>query len=156
EVVERAQRAHYPKNQWVEAHGLTLQEFLARPMNDIRAALLKCLEIAHATDATIHPAIPPFDPMKKLEAQADTREDLADRLEQILKATSSDTRAYWATQPERIIEDSAERFKDFQPFRTALSTAPRDPELSLLIKDHLPSPQVLTQQMAVLANYIQV
>jgi hypothetical protein len=156
EVLERAERAEYPKNQWVEAHGLTLKDFLARPMSDIRAALLKCLDAAHGTDATIHPAIPPFDPTKKLEEQAGTRAVLAERLEQILKSTTSDTRAYWAGQPEGIIEDSAGRLKDLQPYRMALSTAPRDPELSLLVKDQPPPPQVLAQQIAVLAEYIKV
>src|SRR2546421_3105924 len=139
EVVERASRAAYPKNQWVEAHGLTLQAFLARPMSEIRTTLSRCLETAHATDSTIHPSIPPFDPTKKLDAQADARAHLTDRLEQILKSTAADTRAYWATQPERMIEDSAERLKDLQPFRPPLSTAPPDPQLSLLIKDHPPS-----------------
>src|SRR5204863_7197426 len=123
------QRAHYPKNQWVEAHGLTLQAYLARPMQEIRTTLSKCLESAHSADVTIHPAIPPFDPNKKLETQADTREDLADRLEQIINNTSADTRTYWATQPEREIEDMAERLKDLQPSRTCPPTAPRDPEL---------------------------
>ncbi|HEV8290366.1 MAG TPA: AAA domain-containing protein, partial [Tepidisphaeraceae bacterium] len=156
EILERAQRAQYPKNQWVEAHGLDLKTFLARPMQEIRTTLSKCLEAAHATDQTIHPAIPHFDPSKKLEDQADIRADLAERLEQILKSTSADTRAYWASQPEGIIEDSAERLKDFQPYRTALSAAPRDPELSMLIKDRPPPPQVLAPQIAVLGNYIQI
>jgi hypothetical protein len=125
-------------------------------MQEIRSALARCLDAAHATDQTIHPAIPHFDPTKKLDVQADTRTELAERLERILKSTSADARAYWASQPEGIIEDSAERLKDFQPYRTALSTAPRDPELSLLIKDQPPGPQVLTPQIAVLANYIQI
>jgi len=156
ELLERAQRAHYPKNQWVEAHGLTLQAYLARPMQEIRGTLSKCLESAHSADLTIHPAIPPFDPNKKLETQADSREDLADRLEQIINNTFADTRTYWATQPERAIEDMAERLKDLQPYRTALSTAPRDPELSLLIKNGPAPLQVLAPQIAILASYIQV
>ncbi|HEV8603811.1 MAG TPA: AAA domain-containing protein, partial [Tepidisphaeraceae bacterium] len=156
ELLERAQRAQYPKNQWVEAHGLDLQTYLARPMQEIRSTLAKCLDSAHSADTTIHPAIPPFDPTKKLTEQAETRTLLADHLDQILKITPSDTRAYWATQPERNIQDTAKILKDLEPYRAALSTAPRDPELSLLIKDQPPPVQLLAYQIATLATYIQV
>ena len=47
------QRAQYPKNQWVEAHGLNLQTYLARPMEEIRSTLQTCLDAAHAADQTI-------------------------------------------------------------------------------------------------------
>src|SRR5207245_2777732 len=57
ELLERAGRAQYPKNQWVEAHGLSLQGHLARPMQEIRSTLQNCLDSAHAADQTIHPAI---------------------------------------------------------------------------------------------------
>ena len=69
---------------------------------------------AHASDSTIHPAIPHFDPTRKLDEQADIREDLAGRLEQILKSTTSDTRSYWASQPEGIIEESGTPYFSFK------------------------------------------
>jgi hypothetical protein len=100
EVIERASRAQYPKNQWVEAHGLTLQEFLARPMNDIRSALSKCLESAHATDQTIHPAIPPFDPTKNLDDQARTRA-IWPIASSRFSNPQTPTPALWATQASK-------------------------------------------------------
>jgi hypothetical protein len=155
EVIERASRAQYPKNQWVEAHGLTLQEFLARPMNDIRSALSKCLESAHATDQTIHPAIPPFDPTKNLDDQARTRADLADRLEQILKSTAADTRLLGHAARSGSSKTQPSDSKTSSRFAPPFPRAARS-ELRCLIKDHPPAPQALSQQIAVLANYIEV
>jgi hypothetical protein len=156
ELMERAERSAYPKNQWVEAHGLSLKTFLARPMQEIRGALAACLDGAHSADVTIHPAIPDFHPGLKLTEQAETRAKLAERIEKILAETDVDTQKYWAAQPGRVIEDSAVRLGELEKHRVALASAPRDPELAMLMRDDPPPALALAQQIGALAAYIEV
>ena len=60
DLLKRAAAADFTKNPWVKCAGITLADFLSRPMADIRTAIDRVMSAAVSADATADPRILPF------------------------------------------------------------------------------------------------
>jgi hypothetical protein len=84
EILDRGIEARWATNPWRQAAGISLAEFLSRPMAQVRAAVAGCVEAATETDRSAHDLIPPFAPQLPLGAQAQARTQLAIDLREAL------------------------------------------------------------------------
>ena len=136
EILERARRVRYAENLWVEAAGVSLPDFLARPAAVWREALARLTAAAMKVDAETPggadlPALEP-DAVAPLPAQADAREALAGRLETL--AARPDLLpgvgiGRWAGQPAGAVSAARTGFDGVATARATFDAGPLDPAL---------------------------
>ena len=142
-------------NPWPRAAGISLTDFLSRPLEPYRQALLSCVAAGRSADATFDPAIPPFLPDLDLTTQSRARTALADDLQRLLDTTDQSTRTRWAAAPPDDLRRARQKLSDAGPFLASLQT-PLDPELSLAIRSNPPSPTAVSEQLTALAAYLSI
>ena len=156
ELLQRAEVVAYPRNPWVLAAGVTLAEFLSRPMEQVREAMAACVEAGSSVDATLDPSIPPFAPEIKLKEQAGKRTQLAEMLGRLGEQLDSATLARWAQVDLRILKQQRQKLRDVAPLVELLRSGPPDTELSLATGGNSPALPVIGQQLAALDAYLGV
>src|SRR5262249_31693145 len=77
DVMTRGEAIGFGRHVWKDCAGISLSDFLARPMDHWRQELAQCLDSAKNADATLDDSIPPFNAAPSLEEQAAARIDLA-------------------------------------------------------------------------------
>ncbi len=84
DLLGRARAADVPHNPWAKCGGGPLADYLTRPMAAVRTTLARCVAAADAADATIDPALPPFDDAVPLADQGRARAAWAGRVDDLL------------------------------------------------------------------------
>ena len=156
EVLERGRSSEYPQNPWVGAAGISLADFIARPMTEFRTAMNATLVAAEKADGTLHPSIPPFDPDLELPRQAQARTDLAERLRDVLGEVKPEVAARWAKQNAAALGRARDRLNEAKAPLEVMRAVPLDTELSLFVRSGMPSMGTISQQLAALDAYIGV
>jgi hypothetical protein len=77
ELLSRAANVDYSKNPWTKCAGVSLADFLSRPMAAARTALDRIVTAADAADATADERIIPFNEIVPVQKQAAARDELA-------------------------------------------------------------------------------
>ena len=157
DVLRRGQSIAYGANPWVAATGMGLGDFLARPMDKVRAAAAACEAAARDADAAMDSAIPPFTPAPTptLSQQAQARVTLAADLRRILPSTDPAVLARWAGQPLDALQAGKRRLDDAATFMQVFGAAPLDPELLANLRGQLPG-LLIADQLLKLAAYQDV
>jgi len=130
-ILERAESSGFARNAWRHAAGARLDAYVSRPVDDVRRGLASCAEDARIADRRRDESIPPFRADLTLEAQADAREALAERL----RAREDET--VWKLVTAMSPEEAAGRaaaLATVAPER-ALAAEPLDRELRLASGD---------------------
>ena len=137
EILERVRKVRYAENLWVEAAGVALPDFLARPAAAWRETLARLTTAATKVDAETPggadlPALG-SDATAPLPAQADAREALAERLETLAARPDlppgSAGVGHWAGQPAGAVSAVRAGFDGVATARATLDAGPLDPAL---------------------------
>jgi hypothetical protein len=161
DLLARAGDVEFAHNPWARAAGTTVAEFMARPMEQVRAAVNQGVAAARDADATIDPAVPPFAAGVDLVQHGKARAELADRLDVVTGRVEPAVRARWAKEAGGAgagdaLNTARRRLAESEPFIAAMRAGPLDAELALAVRDNLPDPSLIGQQLAQLAQYLDV
>jgi hypothetical protein len=153
EVLGRGDAVAYGVNPWVAAAGMALGDFLAQPMDRIRAATSGCEEAARAADATINPIIPPFAPSVPLGQQAEARTALAGALPGIIASADKFVLARWAAEPAEGLGRAKSRLEEVEAFVKTFRAGPLDAELLENVRVEQLDPPTVASHLLKLAGY---
>ena len=141
DLFKRAESVGYSRNPWTKCAGISLAEFLTRPMAEWRTLLDRLAAAATAADAAISPNIAPFNTRATVPGQAEARTQLADRLEsQWPRVQRMESTGVWsamnvertppiAPDPSQSEDVELVRSKPIEPgFAARLATPPSDAE----------------------------
>ncbi|HWE94868.1 MAG TPA: AAA domain-containing protein [Tepidisphaeraceae bacterium] len=156
DVLKRAEAAGYGTNPWVDAVGISLAEFLAIPMDKVRAAAADCAQAARTADATRDPDIPPFAADITLPLQATGRATIAGPLKKLLESTDPNVLARWAGAGADELRRARQILGESDAFVKTFRAAPLDGELAATARERATQPPPTAQQLADLAAYQQV
>jgi hypothetical protein len=154
DLLRRADEAKFPDNPWARSAGIELGALLARPAEDVRAALERCANGGAAADAAIDPVVPPFDPRASLADQAQARAALAARLETAIARTPEAVRRLWAARDPDAALQARRELEQAAPAVEILRSGPLDAELALLLRERAPSMADVAAQLGCLEGYL--
>jgi hypothetical protein len=81
DLFRRAEAVGFSRNPWARCAGIPLANFLTRPMAEWRTVMDRIAAAAGSADAAVSPNVPAFNTRASVQAQAEGRTQLADRLE---------------------------------------------------------------------------
>jgi hypothetical protein len=154
EATSRASAVGWASNPWAGGVGITLDEFLARPMEQVRASVSALPRLAEHADATRHDSIAPFTPDAPLQAQAQARATLASLIPAALATPDPALRARWAVARPDELALGQQTLQGMAPSMQSLRGAPPDMELVAAIAGRSPTAALLTDQLATLDRYL--
>jgi hypothetical protein len=128
DVLTRGSVVNLPDNPWRDRLGVTLTQFLSRPMDEYRMAIGSCVRLAAAADAAASPAIVGFNGTD-LIAQGQAREQLAGRLQTLLTTVAPAALTNSAERPIEQIRAAREAITAAEPFLKAMRVTHLDPVL---------------------------
>ena len=163
DILQRAEAVGFAENPWARSVGPKLADYVSRPMEQVRSGMEGCVAAARDADATADPDIPPFPPEVDILPLGRARGDLADRVERVVNGTDRAVLNRWAgaaTRPaggNEAVHRARKSIDDAATFLQAVSAGPLDAELALAVKaGALPEPTAIAQQLASLAQYLEV
>ena len=153
DLFERARSVDLPRNPWAKCGGAVLADYLARPMAAVRTALARCVAAAETADATIDPAMPPFNDAVPLVEQGRARAAWGARVAALLP----DVRQVpgligLAKQRAEDVRQAMELELRKEATLQGMRGAPLDAELSAALIP-LPSPAEVNRQLVQLQAY---
>lgn len=153
-IFSRAERIAYPTNRWSHCAGLTLEQFLARPVEAMRRTIGSCAEDARGVDATGHENIPPFNPEEALDAQCQRRLSVADQLEAVAAHVDHEVRKRCVHWSDDVAQRHHRALAELQPHVERMKQGPLDAELVMTVRQSIPVPPALARQIGTLNEYI--
>ena len=156
DALQRGLEIGYAANPWVAAAGITLADFLARPMPRIRSASAAIAQAAADADATLDSRIPPFAADVELTRQGAARLELADRLAEALAGADAGIAARWAARDQHAVERAHQKITEAQPSMAILRAGPLDGELLLSIQTAMPTAAQIGRDLLALDAYISI
>ena len=161
DILSRAGEVEFARNAWARAAGTSLADFLARPMESVRAAMNNVVCAARDADTTADPAIPPFAAGVDLTAHGAARVELAERMDVVTGRVEAGIRARWAAAlvaPGGLdtLRRARQKLSEAEAFVATVRAGPLDAELALTVRDNLPDLSLIVQQAAHLARYEEV
>lgn len=156
ELLRRATAIEWRTNPWPAAVGLTLAQFLDRPMEKLRSTMVTLVRLAEQADATRHDEIVAFSTAQSLDQQAAARASLATALARALTESDAPVRTVWATARPEVASHARQSLASIGPAMETLRGGPLDAELLAAISGRSPSASLLTDQIAAMDRYITV
>ena len=153
DLADRAARVDFPDNPWASAAGSTLEEYLAKPVEELRRAMHEVVAAAGTLDETRDPAIPPLAKDGDFAAVASSRARVAGELEAALGSTDAALRSRWSTADAGRIGQAHQQLSEVIRLSAELDT-PLDGELRAIVADGVPRVAELAQQTVALQAYI--
>ncbi|HEX8525302.1 MAG TPA: AAA domain-containing protein [Tepidisphaeraceae bacterium] len=154
EVLERGEAAGYSTNQWKDAAGVALVDFLSTSMESYRSAMNECVRDAEALDATRDPVAPGFDADVDLSGEAESRKHLATQLKQVLSKIKPADAAAWSNRPDGALASAREKIGSAREWINTLRSRRLDPTL-LATAPRRASANQLHRDLEILAHYIK-
>lgn len=156
DIFRRAERLDPEHNPWWHAAGLSVSEFIARPMSDVRAVVHRVSDAARAADATRHPAIPPFDESSDVAEQGAARLALAGELAEMHANVAATLTQRWVAQDAASIRAGADRLASVAGLVDIVSQGPLDAELAATLRDGPVALATVNQRLAAVDGYLAV
>jgi hypothetical protein len=131
DLFKRAESVGFSRNPWAKCAGISLADFLTRPMAEWRTVLERIAAAAVAADVARAETIPPFNARASVLDQAEARGQLADRLEanwpRVQRMESTGVWSAMATEKTPPVEPGPTRNADVAlvrstPIQPALAT----------------------------------
>lgn len=126
ELLERAQACAYRSNPWRVAAGIELADFLAMPMEKLRALMNSIMQQAEVVDTARDPLAPAYAAGISLAQQAEARVKLAEQLNATLQRTAAADRARWAGRALNLVIAARRRITDAAEWIELLKTGRDD------------------------------
>lgn len=155
-VLRHAESSGYSDNPWREACGLTLDQFLERPVEAIRSVVTAAVTAAEAADATAHASIPGFALNEPLEGQAQARERLLNLIEAAFRESPAQVRSSWAARDAGTVARAVSSLADIEAHIASVTTASFDPELLAAVRAAPMTLPQLAAGIAALDEYLAV
>ena len=152
-IFQRAESIGYETNPWANCAGGSLDDYLTRPIDELRRVLASCIEDARVADNTKHENIPPFDPDTPLPEQVELRKKLTPLVERIGR-TSDAIRKHVLAMDGDTHRKALATIRDSEARRQSLDK-PLDSELSLVLGGDLPNLRKLNEDITLLKWYQQ-
>ncbi|MBX3381140.1 MAG: DUF4011 domain-containing protein [Phycisphaeraceae bacterium] len=152
-LLRHAESSSYSGNPWAEFAGLTLQGFLATPMDTIRSRCAAIMAAASASDDLKHVSIPPFMDSVTLSDQQLHRQRLVQMLEAVLADPDPRVRRLWASRDGGAIAAAARTLEEIAAHLRSIKEAVPDRELKLMVGS-TPNPAQLATSIAALEEYL--
>lgn len=148
---ERAASVDYVVNPWARCAGGSLDDYLARPVDETRRVLASCVEDARVADGTRHENIPPFDDKHPLKDQVARRNELIDLLARTGKADAA-VRTHVLSLDGGEVGRMSGLLRDAQTRRAALDKA-LNSELLMVVGDTPPQLREVNDGIVTLERY---
>ena len=152
EVFERGAAARYPVNAWADGVGISLADFLARPISDVEQMMSNCLQAAREADSAVDHDVPELGP-GDLGEQGRLRLEVAGILEKLTTAGDRAVLAYWAQMDMKRLQKGRSRINAMKPAMNITESEALDPELLASMRAAPPSVAELTGRLGRLAEY---
>ncbi len=156
DILQRAEAVSFATNPWVDSAGTSLADFLARPMEQVRASMSEAAAASRNADATADPSIPAFAPGSDLRAEGAARGNLAERLQDVLTKVGSTLLAHWAGQSADAMARAIQKLMEAEPFLQTLRAGRPDAELALTAEANPPDAAQIGPRLSALAAYLEV
>jgi tetratricopeptide (TPR) repeat protein len=156
DVLARAQSVRFAINPWSTHAGLSLEEFLSRPMTAVRSVLQQSLQLAQQADALAGADVLPFDEHADLATEAQQRQAAADALRQALAVAPAALIKRLGKWSGAKLADARRQLAGLEPQAQVLRQEALDVELSLALGGGLPTIAQINQRLATLDAYLSV
>ncbi|HLN28430.1 MAG TPA: AAA domain-containing protein [Gemmataceae bacterium] len=155
-ILARGKNIGYAQHPWREAAGVSLEEFLARPTQEWRAALARCAEAARSADATLDATIPPFAAEPGVAVQGQARGALAIDLAKVLEQPAAGSLEAWAKKDSAALQRTQQKLAKAGPALEILRSGPLEAELGLVVQEKKLASAALAQQLGAIEAYLAV
>jgi hypothetical protein len=153
EVFDRAASVDYSRNPWSKCAGISLGDFLSRPMENVRTALGRILAAADSADAAADHRIPPFTDDPHVQQQAAARAGITEPLAVAIPNAVTSGLAFLAAQDMTAVRKAKAKLDTVEGEIAIFHARPIDPRfhsfLSLSIPQIAPDVLALQKYMAV-------
>lgn len=153
EMLDRGRAADHARNRWVQAAGIGLAEFLARPMAQMQEQLSACVHAARHADSARDESMPAFAPDAPLAEQTAARVAIAEKLEAVMAAAPAECRAHWASRAVASVKAAARQLAGARPAIDMFNRGPLDAELALALRDHVPTMAGINADLSALEEF---
>ncbi|MEZ6191739.1 MAG: AAA domain-containing protein [Phycisphaerales bacterium] len=148
---ERAASVGYDVNPWGRCAGMSLDDYLTRPVDETRRVLASCVEDARVADGTRHENIPPFDDKHPLKEQVARRNELIGLLERTGKADAA-IRTHVLSLDGGEVSRMSGLLRDAQTRRATLDQA-LNSELLMVVGDKPPQLREVNDGIVTIERY---
>jgi hypothetical protein len=155
DILARGADIGFGAHAWRDCTRISLDGFLAQPMDHWRAELAQCVAAADSADATLDPAIPPFAPEPALETQVAARLELARQIE-LVDQTPQAVLDCWIRQDLATLRGARQKLADVGQALATLEQSPVDPELALVAQTERLGLPTLSRQLGAIEAYLAI
>lgn len=155
EIFERGQACSWPTNPWADSAGISLGNFMAKPMERWRLLLAELVKLAQEVDATLAEA-PPFGTEPSISEQAKGRLDTAEKLSALEVRCGQPVIERWANQSMDALRRVQQALVEAAPVVERFHQGPLDAELAAAVRDNLPPSTQTNAWIAALDTYLEV
>jgi hypothetical protein len=156
DVLTRGEQIVYGKHSWKDASSISLNDFLAKPVEHWRAQLADCLDSAKNLDATLDPAIPSFNPKLSPEDQAAARLELAKQIETLTSQLAQPVLERWAKQSLDSLRAARKKLADADSFIHLLKESTVAPELAAMVQAEKMGLAAISQHLTSIETYLGI
>ena len=149
ELFERAGSVDFSRNLWAKCAGVSLPEFLSRPMAGARTAMARIVATAQSADAVADPKISAFGEQSPVQQQATARAHLAEELAEIIADVHSLNLLSWAKEKPQAVEKVIEKLQGCQPSIATAEANRIDAELLAFLQPIPPLTELSKNLLAV-------
>jgi hypothetical protein len=154
-MLQRACACNFQNNPWRSAAGISLQDFLATPMSEIRETTSQLVTLAQAVDA-----LPPFPRQvalpddRPLEQTAQARRQAHAALQRLALSSNVNTIAAWLALTPAQLASRRQEVDAIRNRAALLADSPLDPQLAACLAGVLPTMFSVKQQTTDLDAYL--
>jgi hypothetical protein len=153
DLFHRAQAVKLSHNPWAKCAGISLSDYLARPMTEVRTQMDRVVAAAEKADGSVDPRIPPFNVITPLSEQSKARTELFEQLTTLLPRVADAGLLKWAGAGKSDFK----RVLPVEAFRAWLEEMKQTPlDAELLSKAPLPTTAQLNDDFAKVTAYLNV
>lgn len=156
DLMNKADVIQYGMNAWTRCAGMTLDEFLARPGEEIRTTLQKCIAAGVVADGAVDPGMPAFRTDAPLGEQVAAREDLSRFIGPLLQQFDQQIINHWLAADDKARCDARRRLDQIGATEQVFRQGSLDPELWCLWGQCLPEPAELARQVGRLEQFLAI
>jgi hypothetical protein len=155
DILDRAAKVKFSANPWSTTVGITLESFLATPVQQHRSAFQAIIEAVNAIAHVSRGTVPAFPNDKNLTLVGDARAALAVRLTKVMSTIGTSVRARWASADAKKLDQSRRATTESQSLFATIEGVPLDTQLAALIRSEIPTLPVVAQQIAAVRSYLE-
>jgi hypothetical protein len=153
ELFDRAAKVEYSRNPWTRCAGISLADYLSRPMAQARTAMSRIVAAAEQADAAADPRIPAFNDHVPVPQQAAARAEIAEKLAEAIPLAITSGIAPLAGADIAAVRKLTQQIAANSAVVAALRSGPVDPVLTSFMPTSIPQ---IKQDLLAIDQYLAV